>query len=115
MLLLYEQAVIGGSEDSNQEKKALDAFKGDDFMELKFRMMKKLEATSEVKRRDSFGVSQAKFGTLRSTHTNTRLRRVLGSSRKWMLRLVSWSPCFLRKCTPRAPRSPLTVDFTTLR
>jgi hypothetical protein len=40
--------VIGGSEEMTQEKKALEAFKGDEFMELKYRMMKKIELASTV-------------------------------------------------------------------
>jgi len=40
------QEVIGGSEEMSQEKKALEAFKGDEFMELKYRMMKKIEIAS---------------------------------------------------------------------
>ena len=40
--------MIGGSEEMSQEKKALEAFKGDDFMELKYRMMKKIELASTV-------------------------------------------------------------------
>lgn len=40
--------MIGGSDDGNKEKSALEAFKGDEFMELKYRIMKKLEATTKV-------------------------------------------------------------------
>ena len=32
----------------SNEKKALEAFKGDEFMALKYKMMKSLEVTSEV-------------------------------------------------------------------
>lgn len=32
----------------NQEKRALEAFKGDPFMETKYTMVKKLEQTSDV-------------------------------------------------------------------
>ena len=47
-LVLLLQSVIGGSEEVTQEKKALEAFKGDPFMEMKYTMMKKLEQTSDV-------------------------------------------------------------------
>ena len=43
-----EQDVVGGSQEEIDEKKTIEAFKGDAFMEIKYHLMKKLEATSEV-------------------------------------------------------------------
>ena len=42
------QAIIGGSDSENAEKAALDAVKGDEFLEIKYLMLKKLDETDKV-------------------------------------------------------------------
>jgi hypothetical protein len=45
---ILQEVVGSGQDDLDQDKKLHNAFGGDQFMELKYKMMKKIEAASEV-------------------------------------------------------------------
>ncbi len=64
------QAVVGGSEEESKEKAVMESLKGDEFMELKYVMMKKLEEATVV-----FSLIRLKCSVTSNTYATNNQRR----------------------------------------